>query len=35
LDGKPQRIPLEDSRNNVALILACLESARTGQVVRL
>ncbi|MBP7687307.1 MAG: Gfo/Idh/MocA family oxidoreductase [Thermoflexales bacterium] len=35
LDGKPQRIPLEDSCNNVALILACLESARTGQVVRL
>lgn len=35
LDGKPQRIPLTDSRNNVALILACLESARTGQVVRL
>jgi predicted dehydrogenase len=35
LDGKPQRIPLEDSRNNVALILACLESARTGQIVRL
>lgn len=35
LDGQPQRIPLDDSRNNVALILACLESARTGQVVRL
>jgi len=35
LDGKPQRIPLEDSRHNVALILALLESARTGQVVRL
>ncbi len=35
LDGKPQRIPLEDSRHNVALILACLESARTGQIVRL
>ncbi|MBI5566215.1 MAG: Gfo/Idh/MocA family oxidoreductase [Chloroflexi bacterium] len=35
LDGKPQRIPLDDSRNNVALILACLESARTGQIVRL
>jgi xylose dehydrogenase (NAD/NADP) len=35
LDGRPQRIPLEDSRINVALILACLESARTGQIVRL
>ena len=35
LDGKPQRTPLEDSRHNVALILALLESARTGQVVRL
>jgi xylose dehydrogenase (NAD/NADP) len=35
LDGKPQRISLEDSRNNVALIGACLESARTGSIVHL
>lgn len=35
LEGKPPRISLEDSRANVALICACLESARTGQSVRL
>jgi predicted dehydrogenase len=35
LDDRPQRVPLEDSRANVATILALLESARTGQVVRL
>jgi predicted dehydrogenase len=35
LDGKPPRISLEDSRNNVALIGALVESARTGQIVRL
>jgi predicted dehydrogenase len=35
LDGKPQRISLEDSRHNVALICACLASARTGSVVHL
>jgi predicted dehydrogenase len=35
LDGQPPRISLENSRGNVATILALLESARTGQVVRL
>jgi predicted dehydrogenase len=35
LDGQPPRISLENSRANVATILALLESARTGQVVRL
>jgi len=35
LDGQPPRISLENSRGNVAAILALLESARTGQVVRL
>jgi xylose dehydrogenase (NAD/NADP) len=35
LDGQPQRVPLADSRANVATIVALLESARTGQVVRL
>ncbi len=33
--GKPPRIPLEDSRANVAAIVAFLESARTGSPVRL
>lgn len=33
--GKPPRIPLEDSRANVAAIAAFLESARTGLPVRL
>jgi xylose dehydrogenase (NAD/NADP) len=35
LDGKPARISLEDSRANVALICAFLESARSGNIVRL
>ncbi|HZY41661.1 MAG TPA: Gfo/Idh/MocA family oxidoreductase [Anaerolineae bacterium] len=35
LDGQPQRIPLADSRTVVAVIIALLESARSGQVVRL
>ena len=35
LDGKSPRISLENSRNNVAVILALLESARTNQIVRL
>ena len=35
LDGLPPRISLENSRANVATILALLESARTGQVVNL
>jgi xylose dehydrogenase (NAD/NADP) len=35
LDGQMPRISLENSRRNVATILALLESARTGQVVRL
>ena len=35
LDAQTPRISLEDSRANVAAILALLESARTGQVVRL
>jgi len=34
LDGKPQHVPLEDSRANVAVIMALLESARTGNRVR-
>ena len=34
LDGQPPRISLENSRGNVAAILALLESARRGQVVR-
>jgi D-xylose 1-dehydrogenase (NADP+, D-xylono-1,5-lactone-forming) len=35
LDSKPQRISLEDSRANVALIKALVESAQTGAVGRL
>lgn len=35
LDAQTPRISLESSRANVATILALLESARTGQVVRL
>jgi xylose dehydrogenase (NAD/NADP) len=35
LDGQAPRISLENSRANVATILALLESARTGQVARL
>jgi len=35
LDGQPQRVPLSDSRHNVALICAFLESARSGNSVRL
>jgi predicted dehydrogenase len=35
LDGQPPRISLENSRGNVAAILALLESARIGAVVRL
>ena len=35
LDGDAPRISLENSRGNVATLLALLESARTGQVVRL
>jgi len=35
LEGQPPRISLENSRGNVATILALLESARTGQAVRL
>ncbi len=34
LDGQAPRVTLENSRSNVATILALLESARTGQVVR-
>ena len=34
LDGQSPRISLENSRGNIATILALLESARTGQVVR-
>jgi predicted dehydrogenase len=33
--GKPPRIPLADSRANIATILALLESANTGKPVRL
>ncbi len=35
LDGQPQRITLEWSRGNIAVITALLESARTGKVVKL
>ncbi|MGB7567800.1 MAG: Gfo/Idh/MocA family oxidoreductase [Chitinivibrionales bacterium] len=35
LDGAPQRIPIENSRANVAVITAFLESARTGNPVML
>jgi predicted dehydrogenase len=35
LDGQAPRISLANSRGNVATILALLESARTGAVVRL
>ena len=35
LDGQTPRISLENSRANVATILALLESARSGQAVRL
>jgi xylose dehydrogenase (NAD/NADP) len=35
LDAKPQRVPLEDSRVVVATISAFLQSARSGNVVRL
>ncbi len=35
LDGQAPRISLENSRANVATILALLEAARTGRVVRL
>ncbi len=31
LDGKPQRIPLEHSRGNIAVLIALLESARQGK----
>ncbi len=33
LHGKPQHISLEDSRNNTAVILAFLESAKSGKLV--
>ncbi len=33
--GKPQRVSLADSRANTAVLLALLESARTGKPVRL
>jgi D-xylose 1-dehydrogenase (NADP+, D-xylono-1,5-lactone-forming) len=35
IDHVPQRISLEDSRANVAAIVALLESARTGRVVKI
>jgi predicted dehydrogenase len=35
LDHQLQRVSLEDSRANVAVIVALLESARTGKVVKL
>lgn len=34
LNGQPPRIPLRDSRGNVAVIAALLESARTGKPAR-
>jgi predicted dehydrogenase len=33
--GKPQRVSLQDSRNNVAAILALLQSAREGRPVKI
>ncbi len=33
LEGKTPRVSLQDSRGNVASIVACLESARTGHPV--
>jgi len=33
--GRPPRVSLEDTRGNTAALLALLESARTGRVVRL
>ncbi|HZQ06062.1 MAG TPA: Gfo/Idh/MocA family oxidoreductase [Anaerolineae bacterium] len=35
LDGAPPKIPLTDSWNNIAVIVALLESARVGQAIRL
>jgi predicted dehydrogenase len=35
LDGAPQRVSLEDSRNTIAVIKALLESAQTGKPVML
>ncbi len=35
LDGKPPRISLQDSRNNVAALVALYKSAASGQPVRL
>jgi len=35
LSGKSARVPLSDSRANVANIVALLESAKTGQPVKL
>ena len=34
LDGKPPRISLQDSRNNIATLVALYKSARMGQVVQ-
>ena len=34
LEGKPQRVSLDDSRNNLRVILALLESARKGHPVK-
>jgi hypothetical protein len=33
--GKPQRISLQDSRNNVKTILALLQSARESRPIKL
>jgi D-xylose 1-dehydrogenase (NADP+, D-xylono-1,5-lactone-forming) len=35
VDGKPQRIPLSDTRNNIATIRALIDSAEKGAPVRL
>ena len=35
LDGKPQRVTLEDSRANVSTICALLESTRTGRAIQI
>jgi hypothetical protein len=35
LDGRPQRVPLAESRRTVRTILALYASARAGQVTKL
>ena len=35
IDGRPTRVPLDDSRGNIATLVALHEAARTGRVVEL